>query len=290
MTRCLPVVLALLCLGACKPATREFQLHGQVVQSDPSKKTIVVRHGDIPGFMPGMTMRYKVKQTTDADGLRPGDIVDAKVSVLRDGSDFWLSGVRITERGGEGGGAGNPVAGVQMLKLGEHVPDLELINQDGKPIRLSDFEGKAVLLTFIYTRCPLPEFCPRLASQFAKIQNSLAKTPEDYARTHLLAVSFDPQYDTPAVLRKYGMAYLQDDASGFSHWDFASAPPDKLRALANAFGLLYVEEENQISHTMNIVLIAPDETVSRYWSADWTAAELEDALRKAAHTVPTRRG
>jgi protein SCO1/2 len=236
--------------------------------------------------MPGMTMQYKVKQTSDADGLRPGDIIDARVSVLRDGSDFWLSGVRITERGG----AGNPVAGVQMLKPGEHVPDLELINQDGKPIRLSDFEGKAVLMTFIYTRCPLPEFCPRLTSQFAKIQNDLARTPDDYARTHLLMVSFDPQYDTPAVLRKYGMAYLQDDASGFSHWDFASAPPDKLRALANAFGLVYIEEENQISHTMNIVLIAPDGTVSRYWSADWTAAELEDALRKAAHSAPARHG
>lgn len=287
MTRCLPFVLALLCLSACKPATREFQLHGQVIQSDPSQKTIVVRHGDIPGFMPGMTMQYKVKQTSDADGLRPGDIIDAKVSVLRDGSDFWLSGVRITQRGGATGG---PSASVQMLKPGEHVPDLELIDQDGKPFHLSDFKGKAVLMTFIYTRCPLPEFCPRLSSQFARIQSDLARTPEDYALTHLLTVSFDPQYDTPAVLRKYGLAYLQDDASGFSHWSFASAPPDQLRALANAFGLVYVEEENQISHTMNIVLIEPDGTVSRYWSADWTAPELEEALRKAAHASPARRG
>ena len=287
MTRCLPFALAFFFLYACKPATREFHLHGQVIQSDASNKTIVVKHGDIPGFMPGMTMQYKVKQTSEADGLRPGDIIDAKVSVFRDGSDFWLSGVRITERGGATGG---PSTSVQMLKPGEHVPDLELIDQDGKPFHLSDFKGKAVLMTFIYTRCPLPEFCPRLSSQFARIQNDLARTPDDYALTHLLTVSFDPQYDTPAVLRKYGMAYLQDDASGFSHWGFASAPPDKLRALANAFGLVYIEEENQISHTMNIVLIAPDGTVSRYWSADWTAAELEDALRKAAHSAPARRG
>ena len=274
------IVLGFLLLAACKPATREFQLHGQVIQSDPSKKMIVVKHGDIPGFMPGMAMAYKVKQSSDAEGLRPGDIIDAKISVLRDGSDFWLSAVHVDERGNAAAGSSNAV---HMLKPGEKVPaDLELINQDGKPIRLSDFQGKAVLMTFIYTRCPLPEFCPRLSSQFSKVQDDLSKTPDDYARTHLLTVSFDPQYDTPAVLRKYGSAYLHDDPSGFSHWDFASAQPDKLRAFADAFGLTYIEEDNQISHTMNIVLIAPDGTVSKYWTADWNAAELEDALRQAA--------
>jgi protein SCO1/2 len=277
------VVLALIVLASCKPATKEFQLHGQVVQSDPGQKAIVIKHGDIPGFMPGMTMAYKVKQSFEAEGLKPGDIIDANVFVLRDGSDFWLQGVRITGRASSNATGSTAV---HMLKPGEHVPDLELINQDGKPFRLSDFKGKAVLMTFIYTRCPLPEYCPRLSSQFARIQDDLAKTPEDYARTHLLTVSFDPQYDTPAVLHKYGMAYLRDDASGFSHWDFASAPSDKLRDLANAFGLYYNEEDNQISHTMNIVLIAPDGTVAKYWSADWTAAELEAALRQAAHSAP----
>ncbi|HLH32304.1 MAG TPA: SCO family protein, partial [Terriglobia bacterium] len=210
--------------------------------------------------------------------------IDAKVNVLRDGSDFWLSGVRITARGSSNA----PV--VQMLKPGEHVPNLELTNQDGKPIHLTDFRGKAVLMTFIYTRCPLPEFCPRLSSQFARIQNDLAKTPEDYNRTHLLSVSFDPQFDTPAVLRKYGLAYLSDNAEGFSQWDFATAAPDKLREFANAFGLTYIEEDNQISHTMNIVLINPDGTVAKYWSAEWTAPELEAALRQAIHSVATNRG
>ena len=171
--RALLMNLALILLAACKPATREFQLHGQVVQSDPSKKTIVVRHGDIPGFMPGMTMPYKVKQTSDAEGLKPGDVIDANIFVLRDGSDFWLQGVRITERASA---SNNTRSGTgHMVKPGEHVPDLEFVNQDGKTLHLSDFKGKAVLMTFIYTRCPLPEFCPRLSSQFAKIQEDLAK-------------------------------------------------------------------------------------------------------------------
>ena len=149
-------------------------------------------------------------------------------------------------------------------------------------MRLDDFKGKAVLLTFIYTRCPLPTFCPRLSSQFAKIHEDLAKTPEVYGKTHLLTVSFDPKYDTAPVLRRYGLAYLDNDASGFSHWDFASAAPGDLRKFADAFGLVYFEQDNQIAHSMDIVLISPQGTIAKYWSTDWTTKELEDALRQQA--------
>lgn len=143
-----------------------------------------------------------------------------------------------------------------------------------------------MLVTFIYTRCPLPTFCPRLSSQFAKIQDDLAKTPLDFAKTHLVTISFDPKYDTPPVLRKYGLAYLDNDPTGFSHWDFASTNPDDLRKIAYAFGLEYFEN-NQISHTMVIVLISPEGTVAKYWSTEWTAAELEDALRQQAQSGTT---
>jgi protein SCO1/2 len=280
-------VIAAFLLAACKPATREFKLqHGQVVQTDASKKTVVVRHNDIPGFMPGMTMPYKVKDPGLLNGLQPGDIIDANVQVLRDGSDFWLEAIHITDTSARNGGQ----SAAHMLKPGEAVPPLELTNQDGKKFHLTDFKGKAVLVTFIYTRCPLPQFCPRLTSQFARIQQNLAKTPEDYARTHLLTISFDPKYDTPEVLRKYGLAYLGDDPSGFAHWDFATTSPDQLRTLADTFGLLYIEEDNQISHTMNIVLIGPDQKIVKYWSGDWTKEELEDALRKAAQAAPAHRG
>jgi protein SCO1/2 len=274
--RCLAAI-AFLALSACKPATREFKLHGQVIQTDTSKKTVVVRHNDIPGFMPGMTMAYKVKDPGLLNGLQSGDAIDANVQVLQDGSDFWLEAIRITDRAAQ-----HVEAAAHMLKPGERVPPLELVNQDGKKFHLTDFAGQAVLVTFIYTRCPLPQFCPRLTSQFARIQQDLAKTPEDYARTHLLTISFDPKFDTPDVLRKYGLAYLRDDPSGFSHWDFATTSPEQLRALADTFGLLYIEEDNQISHTMNIVLIGRDQKVSKYWSADWTTEELEEALRTAA--------
>ena len=183
-----------------------------------------------------------------------------------------------------GGAKSGPPPGSKMLMPGERVPDVALVNQDGRKIHLSDFAGKAVLVTFIYTRCPMPNFCPRLSSQFARIQKELKKNPGDYAKTQLVTISFDPKYDTPAVLRKYGLAYLEGDESGFGHWDFASTDPADLQRLAQAFGLEYEEEDNQITHTMSIVLIAPNGTVAKYWSTDWTWTELMASLQDAAHT------
>src|SRR5207237_3335471 len=179
--------------------------------------------------MPAMTMPYKVSSPLAAAIVEPGDKIAADV-ITDNGKDYRLDNIRITDTSGRK--TPKAAAAVHALPPGSRAPDLELVNQDGKPIRLADFKGKALLVTFIYTRCPLPNFCPRLSSQFAKIQTDLAKMPDDYARTHLLTISFDPKYDTPEVLRKYGLAYLHDDASGFSHWDFASTAPDKMEKLA----------------------------------------------------------
>jgi protein SCO1/2 len=230
--------------------------------------------------MPAMTMPYKVKNTAMLQELQPGDKIAAEVVVSKDGNDHWLEDVRITDESRRG--KVKPVES-HMLMPGEKVPEVPLVDQDGQTIHLKDFSGKAVLVTFIYTRCPVPTFCPRLSSQFARIHNALKTTPNDYSKTHLLTISFDPKYDTPAVLRKYGLAYLEGDASGFSQWDFASTKEADMRRLAQAFGLDYQEQDNQISHTMNIALIAPDGTLVKSWSTEWTSDELFKALRQAAH-------
>src|SRR5947199_5531614 len=111
--------------GGCKPQTREFKLHGQIVQSDSAKNTVVVKHNDIPGFMPGMTMAYRVKDRSGMLALAPGDVVDARVVVLGNGSDYWLDNIRVTDSSSRKG-ATPP----HTLKPGEKVPDLELTNQD----------------------------------------------------------------------------------------------------------------------------------------------------------------
>ncbi|MGC2246009.1 MAG: SCO family protein, partial [Terriglobales bacterium] len=247
----LPLVLLLLAvLGACN-RTRRYPMQGEVIDKNVADGEITVNHGNIPGFMPAMAMPYRVKDPAVIEQVQTGDEIAADVVVGNNRSDYWLENVRITDESGRGKIRKAP--GSKMLMPGERVPDIALTDQDGRKIHLSDFAGKAVLVTFIYTRCPMPNFCPRLSSQFARIQSELKKNPADYAKTQLLTISFDPKYDTPAVLRKYGLAYLEGDPSGFGHWEFASTDPADLRRLAQAFGLEYEEEENQIVHTMSIV-------------------------------------
>lgn len=267
---------------------KKYSLQGQVVSKSVTTNEVTVNHADIPGFMPAMTMPYRVKDPAVVQELQPGDKIAAEVIVAKGGNDYWLEDVRITDESGRG--QVKPAAAPHMLMPGERVADVALANQDGRTVHLSDFAGKALLVTFIYTRCPMPNFCPRLSSQFARIHDALKKNPGDYSKTHLLTISFDPKYDTAIVLRKYGLAYLDGDDSGFSHWDFASTNPTDLSRLAHAFGLEYEEQGNQISHTMNIVLIAPDGTVARFWSTDWTWTELMESMQQAAHITGQSRG
>jgi protein SCO1/2 len=257
-------------------------LRGKVLSKDRAANEITVKHDEIKGYMPAMTMPYKVKDPAVVQELQPGDLIVADLTVTDRGS--WLEDVRVIDEGGRK--TAKPAAPSHILKTGERVPDFALLNQDGKTIHLKDFSGKAVLVTFIYTRCPMPDFCPRLSSQFAKVHEDLAKTPDDYNRTHLLTISFDPAYDTAPVLRRYGLAYLDNHPDGFSHWDFVTSDAANMRKFADAFGLQYFEEDNQIAHSMVIALIGPDGEVANYWANRWTAPELEEALRQALRAAP----
>jgi len=286
VVRAVGLVLLLAAFVGCNRA-KKYPLRGEIVAKNAATGEITVKHGDIPGFMPAMAMPYRVKDPAIVQELQPGDKIAAEVVLGKSESDYWLEDVRITDESARGQ---VPPAAPPMLMPGERAPDLALINQDGRTIHLSDFAGKALLVTFIYTRCPMPEFCPRLSSQFARIHEELKKSPEDYSKTHLLTISFDPKYDTPAVLRKYGLAYLDGDQTGFSHWDFASPNPADLARVAQAFGLQYEEVDNQISHNMSILLIAPDGTVAQFWTTDWTWTELVACMKHAAHVTAKGKG
>jgi len=277
----------LLIVVGCQSQTKQYSLRGQVMAKDQAAGQLTVKHDDIPGFMPAMTMPYRVKDPAAMQDVQPGDKIVADLISVSGAKDYWLQSVRIVDQSGRQ--TAKPAV-KHALKVGEPVPDIPMINQDGKQIHFGDFKGKGVLITFIYTRCPMPAFCPRLSSQFARIHEDLAKTPGEYDKTHLLTISFDPKYDTAPVLRKYGLAYLDNHAEGFAHWDFASADPADMRRIADAFGLEYFEEDNQISHSMDIVLLTPDDTVAKYWSTEWTAAELEAALRQQANSSNKARG
>ena len=269
-------------LAACqteKPLPEQrFYLRGKVVAVNKSQGTVTLAHEAIPGYMAAMTMDYPLKDKWAFDILKPGQTVTATLVVASDRA--WLEGVVITE---EAKPESNSLAPPESAHtpLGEIVPDFALINQDGKRIHLHQYHGKVLLLTFIYTRCPLPDYCPLMSKNFAQIMEQVRSDPKLSPSTHLLSISIDPKYDTPEVLFKYGLAYLSDDPKGFAHWQFTAPSPENLKKLASAFSLAYTEEDNQISHTMSTVLVGPDAKLAKIWdTSDWTIAEVLSTMRQ----------
>jgi len=268
---------------------KRYELKGKVVLVEKDQHLVTIAHGDIKDYMPAMTMPFAVGEdwwwVFDVP-LVPGDQVNATLVV--DGAKSWLEDVVIAK---EDSGAGAPISGEGIgPKLGEEIPDYRLINQDGKAIRLHDYRGKALLLTFIYTRCPDPDQCTLMSTNFATIDQELQKQPELYAKTHLLSISFDTEYDTPKVLRSYGAAFTgRYSDETFAHWEFASGSADEVKGIAQYFGMRYYMDSEtgnqQVIHSLRTAVIGPDGKVIKvYRGNDWKPDEVVSDLRGAIET------
>lgn len=268
----------------CKqaPTAKYFPISGTVVSKSASTQEITLNAGEVPGFMPPMIMAYKLPDDAVLQELQPGDRIAARVAVDPVKSDhFWIQDVVITQEVGHN----EPPARIAPHELlpGEEIPDVVLFDQEDKPFHLHDYKGKAVLLTFIYTRCPMPTFCPLITSHFSRIHDALKQTPSLYGHSQLVSITLDPSYDTPPVMRKYGLAYVDGSADDLKAWTFASTKPDDLKKLASAFGLEYFTDGNQIAHSMSTVLIAKDGRVAQVWKGnDWKWEDLLAATKDAA--------
>jgi protein SCO1/2 len=177
--------------------------------------------------------------------------------------------------------AGSSTEGSALPQPGDDVPDFRLVNQDNKPVHLAQYKGRALLLTFIYTRCPLPEYCALMSSNFGEIDRELQKDAALYKKTHLLSVSFDPEYDTPKVLRSYGAAQTGNyDKETFNHWEFVTGDASEVKKMAQFFGLSYMPEKNEIVHTLQTALIAPDGKLAKLYSGNkWTPSDVVTDIR-----------
>ena len=267
------------------PAYKVFKLRGKVISTDAAKGEATLDHEAIPGFMDAMTMPYKLKDASILSELHPGDMITADVLVSPDpNADYMIDHIVIVAQAKPDY---RPAVSYHVPAPGDAVPDFKLRNQDGRPIHLGQFKGKALLVTFIYTRCPLPDFCPRVTRNFATIEKQLAATPALYAKTHLICISFDPEHDTPERLRAYGATYIGSGANhAFAHWDFAVAPKRELLEMAKFFdvGITYGADET-ITHTLSTTLIGPDGKVVRFYPGnEWTAEQiLADVKQLPAH-------
>jgi protein SCO1/2 len=271
--------------GQDQSQVRRYHLKGTVVQVDKSQQHLVVNHEEIPGFMAAMTMPYPVADAHTLEQLSPGDQITADVVVGQ--SEIHLENVVVVKK--SDGKTSPPGAQLQPSDHGVPVPDFTMVNQDGKRIRLRQYRGKSVLLTFIYTRCPLPDYCPLMTHNFAEIEKALMKSPELYAKTHLLSISFDSQYDTPQVLRNYARAFVTDRGPHtFEHWEFATVPVAEKSAVTKFFDVFVTEEQGQITHSMSTAIVSPDGRIYKgYNGNDWKPADVLSDLRSCAAGEPS---
>ena len=260
-----------------------YKLRGKVISTNSSSGEVTLNHEAIPGFMGAMTMPYKLKDPSILTELHPGDILTADVLVSQDpNADILLDHIVVVAQGKPDY---KPAVSYHVPAQGDEVPDFKLRNQDGKPLHLDQFKGKAVLITFIYTRCPRADFCPRVTRNFAQIDRELAAAPALYAKTHLLCVSFDPDNDTPERLRAYGAQYIGSDAKqAFAHWDFAVSDKPVLQKMAQYFDVgITSGSDDTITHTLSTTLIGPDGKVVKFypgneWTVDQVTADVKQLL------------
>ncbi len=270
---------------ACRSTTaRElrYQFAGRIIAIDPSQQQIMVSHSEIAGYMAAMTMPFKLKNANILQSLSKGDEISATLVVADNQS--WLEDVHVARKA-TGQSDSHDVEIAALPHEGDVVPNFTLVNQDGKRITLNRYRGKTLLLTFIYTRCPLPDYCPLLSTNFAAVDKALQKDPGLYAKTHLLSVSFDYEHDTPAVLRSYGAAYTERYSNEkFGHWEFASGSAEDVKAITKFFGIQYIKSSDQFAHTMITTIVSPDgKIVKIYRYSDWKPDEMLNELRRAAY-------
>ena len=273
------LLLSITCRPRSSANEKRYPLKGKVVAVDKTDRTATISHQDIPGYMPGMTMPFKIRNDADLEMLKPGDEVTATLVV--DGLSSWIEITAIVE----GGSPLTPTAVVPgEPKPGDEIPDFGLVNQDGKRVRLSLYKGKAIALTFVYTRCTQPDQCTLMSTNFAAIDRQLQARPDVYAKTHLLTISFDPDYDTPKVMRSYGASHsgrYSDET--FQHWEFLTGSQDEVKGIAQFFGLRYFHDtesaDEQVIHSLRTAVIGPDgKLVKLYRGNEWKPGEIVSDL------------
>lgn len=262
-------------------ADRSFATRGVVREVASDARKAVIRHEDIPGYMPPMTMELNVRNPNEARSLKAGDTIEFRLNVS--GQTHWIDAIRRVAAA-TNGVVGRPTNDVPthlepLLEVGGQFPDVTLLDEDGRTFRLSEHRGKAVALTYVFTRCPLPDFCPRMGRMFADARRRL-KAGNGATNWQFISISFDAAHDTPAVLRRYAGDYRGGESD---RWLFSSAAPREVGVMAGKIGLTVVAEMGSFAHNVRtVVLDTRGRLHNRLEGNLWTGAELEAAIREAA--------
>lgn len=272
------------------PGERSFTVRGVVRDFPADGRSVVVRHEEIPGYMPKMTMDLTLSDTNEVRGLSIGDSIEFRLVTRAE--DHFID--RIRRLGGEPARTNAPVlaapepAGVPLaarprmdeLKPGDPVPEIRLVSEEGRELRISELQGRAVAMTFFFSRCPIPDFCPRMNRNFLEARERLRRDAGAPKNWLFLSVSFDPEFDGPVVLKGYAKAYRGANPEG---WVFAATGPGALEVLKSGFDLKLARDGGGYSHNLRTVVIDSKGRVFRMFDGNrWTPAELAEAMTTAA--------
>jgi protein SCO1/2 len=284
------VLLSALFITACKSHTapvERYPFHGLVLQVDLRAHQAMIQHDDIPGLMKGMTMPFTIRDERVLSSLKVGDVVQA--TLVKQDYGAWLEDVKVVDHKNLDFDKPARSQVPHRPSPGEAVPDFLFTGQDGKPLHVAQFRGRPLLITFIYTRCPLPQFCPRMNATMLAVARKL-QDPQ----LQLLSVSFDPEHDTPAVLRRYSRHWREDlPAAERGNWQFVTPPKGELHRLLSFFGLTAQKNGDLITHSLSTTLVDPEGKVASWypgneWSPDDIADELARLREPGAQTTSAR--
>lgn len=262
---------------------RSFLARGVVRSLSADGQTVVVRHEEIPGFMPKMTMEFNVRNTNELRGLSAGDAITFNVKATEE--DSWIENIR---RAGTNDLAPLPPSDpssssllhVAQMKPGDVLPDAELLAEDGRTIKLSEFQGRALAFTFIFTRCPLPDYCPRMNQHFNRARDLLLQQSGGPTNWQFLSISFDPEFDKPGVLTRYAYSYRGKSAD---RWLFAAAPTNVMASFVSQLDFRFANEGGSFLHNLRTVVLDPQRRIYRQFDGNkWKAEELAQAMAEAS--------
>ncbi|MSU31091.1 MAG: redoxin domain-containing protein [Pedosphaera sp.] len=261
----------------------EYMVRGVVRQLTLGGTSLVVKHEEVPGFMPAMTMPFDVRDTNELARIKPGDLIQFRMLITT--NDGWIDRIQVLGTVTNTPADPSPIrfaSSVPVLNAGDPLPDYVLTNELGKTIRLSDFSGKVLVFTFIFTRCPYPDFCPRMTDHFSRTLKKLASNPSASTKVHLLSISFDPERDTPELLLAYAERYAYDPKK----WSLATGAWDQLEPLTGHFGLVFGRDvpPEKMEHNLRTVVVRPSGKIqavinSNEWDVDDLIREIEAAAK-----------
>jgi protein SCO1 len=247
---------------------KDYPLKGVVRKLSRESGHVTIQHEAIPGLMGAMTMPFSVKDRTVLNGLQPGDSVAATLRVREERgvvNDYDLLGLNVIKHASPhvdlaiSKGTVSVGKRPRKLEIGEMVPDFAMTTQEGKVVKLAELRGNVVVLTFIYTRCPLPDFCPLMDRKFSDLSQRISTFPARAQHIRLISLSFDPEHDSPDILRKH--AQIRGAVPPL--WTYGVASHDELAKIAAPLGLFYEPGTNEIAHNLSTAVIDPQGKLAR---------------------------